>query len=260
MAIPSSLTEPVLMRIRLVIYGGLIFFSFFTFSGVAVMMEHENGCPLYMSALQVYTSSSCNFTMFVSIVFQLIYCVFRLISTGLLLSGNFRSELFLFNKQNQRYQVLLEIIFTFFTLVTACLLSSGVNQSCSVIECTGQDWYESSRTAQAGAWISTLLFVVLVIVGYTYLKRTNNLFWQTEAPTQDINVTQSSGQPCQVPPSVPYPGSGYAGQGAHVNVMDSRDDQVNYVRHDSSGLAMVPLEDKPPSYEEAVKGYTVSER
>ncbi|CAL1547563.1 unnamed protein product [Lymnaea stagnalis] len=272
MALSGRLTVPVLIKIRCGLYACLIFFSFFIFAGVGSMMS-KVGCPLngsHFGSYLTYYAGSCYFALVVSIVFQLIYCVFRLISTLLLNLGILGNQLFIYGPNFQVMYVIFEMIVTLFIFISACTLSAGVNTTCNILYCTNQSWYSAAKAAQAGAWLSTLIYVTADIVGVLFLRRTNALPCGRSASTPEVTFTAASGHhDVVVAGAVGYPNasgayfySGYPNPEAYP--VEGSPNKTGYPidrahsDYSTPGQHFVPisLDDPPPRYDDVVKQET----
>ncbi|RUS72325.1 hypothetical protein EGW08_019917 [Elysia chlorotica] len=183
MGILDLLNEPLLLRLRIVTYAVLIFFSFFIFIGAAVMKDKfEFKCPLYSDVRtgQDGTVSSCNYPMAIAIIFQLLYLLFRVAILILFFLGKFNKDMFFFSDVMELVFEIIDCIAFFLTFIGACILSAGHNSACD-----GQyneyycdhvaDWISPSRAAQAGAWISTFAWLFIAIVGFLTLMRAGKI-------------------------------------------------------------------------------------
>lgn len=204
MGVADALNDNTVLLLRLVIYGALVFFSFFIFVGVAVMKDEVNGlCPLY----EFGAVSNCNYPMAVAIIFQLFYTLYRIVIILLLKLGKLNTEMFILSSIMELIYTIIDAVTLLFIFIAACILSAGHNDTCSdsffAKYCT--NWVSASRAAQAGAWISTLLWLFLVIVEFIYLVRAGRIPFlagnaRQAAPT---NTQQGGGaSPVDTPPHI----------------------------------------------------------
>lgn len=181
MGIFDLFNEPLLLRLRIVTYGILIFFSFFIFCGVAVMKDKFEGkCPLYsdISRAEDGTVSSCNYPMAISILFQLLYLLFRIALLILFFLGKFNKDMFFFSDAMELVFEIIDCVAFFLTFIGACILSGGHNSACDGNDyyCDHRaNWISASRAAQAGAWISTFAWLFIAVVGFITLMRAGKL-------------------------------------------------------------------------------------
>ncbi|GFR59942.1 hypothetical protein ElyMa_000066700 [Elysia marginata] len=215
MGILDILNEPLLLRLRIVTYSVLIFFSFFIFVGVAVMKDKfELKCPLYsdVQSLEDGAVSSCNYPMAISILFQLLYLLFRVAILLLFFLGKFNKDMFFFSDVMELVFEIVDCLAFFLTFIGACILSAGHNSACdgNKVYCDHfAKWISASRAAQAGAWISTFGWLFIAIVGFLTLMRAGKIPCLGGAASgQAANSGQASsdgGQqpPMQTPPNNP---------------------------------------------------------
>ncbi|KAK3737903.1 hypothetical protein RRG08_028528 [Elysia crispata] len=216
MGILDLLNEPLLLRLRIVTYAILIFFSFFIFIGAAVMKdEFEGKCPLYsdIAAGKDGKLSSCNYPMAIAIMFQLLYLLFRVAILILFFLGKFNKDMFFFSDVMELVFEIIDCIAFFLTFIGACILSAGHNSACdgSANEsyCDhAADWISASRAAQAGAWISTIAWLLIATVGFLTLMRAGKIPFLGGASGPSAGPGQAApdgGQqpPMQTPPNNP---------------------------------------------------------
>lgn len=272
MAMSDRLTVPVLVKIRCLLYASLIFFSFFIFVGIGSMMSQVGFCPLngsYYKGYWTYYSGSCYFALIVSVVCQLIYCIYRLISTFLLQLGILGNQSFIYGPKCQVTYVVFEMTVTLLIFISACTLSAGVNTTCHLLYCKDISWYSAAKAAQAGAWLSTLIYVAADIVGVLFLKRTNVLPCRTSAGSREVTFTTASGhQGVMASGTLSYPTT----SGAYLNpgypnstVYQGQEAPKSGHPVDGAGsdystrgqhFVPISLDDKPPSYDDVVKQQT----
>ncbi|GFO34691.1 hypothetical protein PoB_006119600 [Plakobranchus ocellatus] len=218
MGLLDMLNEPLLLRLRIVVYSILVFFSFFIFIGAAVMKdEFEGKCPLYSDyhARKDGKVSSCNYPMAIAIIFQLLYLLFRIAILLLFFMGKFNKDMFFFSDIMELVYEVVDCIAFFFTFIGACILSAGTNSACdgNVNEAYCDhlaDWLSASRAAQAGAWISTFAWLFIAVVGFLTLMRAGKipcLGGGAAASSGGAGQTAADGgqqaPPMQTPPSNP---------------------------------------------------------
>jgi len=204
----------MVLRIRIVCYGILIFFSFFIFVGVAVMKDKSPSaivgdasfCPLYYSVedgrANIGPASNCNFPLAIAIMWQLLFLLFRVGTLVLLMLGKFTSDFVLFSDMMEAAYVVTEFFGFFFTFIGACILSAGTNSTCDAVpgicgsESLLADSYSASKAAQAGAWISTFLWAGVFLVGFFSMYRAGKIpFIQSGTPASENATDGTSPQP-----------------------------------------------------------------
>ncbi|XP_005097819.2 uncharacterized protein LOC101859703 [Aplysia californica] len=201
----DHLTDYLVVRLRLIFYIVLVFFSIVTIAGIASMKDKRGLCPLYLDGGRYFTldySPPCNFPL-CEAVFQLLYCVFRVVVLTLLLSGRASSDHSLYGLKAQSGFVAYELVTAFIIFICACILSAGTNDTCSNMwwECD-KDWYSSAQAAQAGAWLSTFLFLASGGVGLLYLYRCGRLPCFKQPPVAGPPANNVSGSvPAYAPES-----------------------------------------------------------
>jgi len=222
MAVLDILNNPDgVLRMRIVVYGLLFFFSFFIFVGVAVMKDeaHPWDCPLYIDNLiEQPPVSNCDFPLAIAIMFQLLYILFRLGTLLMLLIGKMTPDSMIFTDMMDFAWVVTDFFGFFFTFIGACLLSAGTNESCDYLAdktnnddyCSDtQDWYSPSQAAQAGSWLSTLLWLLVFIVGFLSMYRMGRIpfLGGTSMPNTKAAASAGTGTPSspdqQTPPGNP---------------------------------------------------------
>ncbi|CAL1547561.1 unnamed protein product [Lymnaea stagnalis] len=203
MGVADALNANTVLLLRLIIYGLLVFFSFFIFVGVAVMKDEVNGlCPLYHFG----AVSNCNYPMAIAIIFQLFYILYRIVIILLLKLGKLNTEMFLLSDIMELIYTCIDAVTLLFTFIGACILSAGHNDTCgdSSMFCT--NWVSASRAAQAGAWISIILWLFLVIVEFIYLFRSGKIpFLGGGVVTRTTTTSQQGGgaSPVDTPSYIP---------------------------------------------------------
>ncbi|KAH9496138.1 hypothetical protein Btru_012143 [Bulinus truncatus] len=174
---------------RLLSYAVLVFFSFFIFVGVAVMKDNLNGyCPLYQRG----PVSNCNYPMAIAIIFQLFYTLYRIVILFLFKIGKLTADMFLFSDLMDLVHLGIDLIGLFLIFIAACILSAGHNSTCT--NCPDMAWVSASRAAQAGAWISTIVWLLLFILEFLYMMRNGKIpFLSGSRPQQQTATTNQSG-------------------------------------------------------------------
>jgi len=195
MSVLDMVANPsVVIRLRIVVYAALVFFSFFIFIGVAVMKDTPwkvtqgisfSECPLYCELTSsganfvwdCGSASNCDFPMAIAIMFQLLFLLFRVGTLVLLLLGKLTSDFVLFQDMMEVAYIVTEFFGFFFTFIGACILSAGFNTSCDSFNCDDLDYaFESpGKAAQAGAWLSTFLWLFVFLVGFLFLFRSGKI-------------------------------------------------------------------------------------
>ncbi|CAG5132351.1 unnamed protein product [Candidula unifasciata] len=199
MAVLDMLTENLVVRLRLVVYCILVFFSFFIFVGIGVFKDNHLGlCLLYYSGYAAPVSN-CNYPMAIAIIFQLIYALARIVLLALLMLGKLTTEMFVFSNILELVYVLLDVIACILTFIGACILSAGFTGS-------SQYFWGSSKTsvdiAQAGAWIGTILWIILSVVGVVYILRAGKLsFTKSGGTSGGAGTSSPSAPPQEIPPN-----------------------------------------------------------
>ncbi|CAL1547564.1 unnamed protein product [Lymnaea stagnalis] len=214
-----------LSLIRLFLLASLVLFSFFIFSGVGAMTGKAGSCPAFQT--KEWNKAICDLTLVVTILFQLIYCTFRLVPSTLLHLGKLRPESAFFAYAVQRWYILGELNFTLLTGITAALLSAGIGVTCTNVDCSNVEWYPAAQVAQTGAWLSTICFVPLIVCDVVSLRRIGIL------PTrlQEVTFTASSGHP-----------EGQVSVGGYKREPDQTQDSTN-----DPNLPDAPSSDNPTS-------------
>ncbi|KAK0059795.1 transmembrane protein 179 isoform X2 [Biomphalaria pfeifferi] len=190
----TFLTNALIIKTRLVLLGALIFFSFFIISGVGIMTSKSGMCPLFN--LKHWSKGVCDFAIAVAVVLQLLYCTFRFVPALLLFVGKLRAGAIYFDYSVQRCYILGELNFTIIVFVTAALLSSGVSSSCSSFDCNQVDWFPAVQAAQVGAWLSSIIYVILLALDIMALQRISNAEESSSEPPKVIYTAKgpSAGQ------------------------------------------------------------------
>ncbi|XP_059157313.1 uncharacterized protein LOC131941804 isoform X5 [Physella acuta] len=215
------------------------------------MMNKNNVCPLYGAvhgALITFDTGACTYALVASILFQLCYCLYRFITMVLLHFRKISENHIIFAPGIQRLYILHEVIVTILTFVSACILSAGINSSCSNITCSLQNWYSAGQTAQAGAWISTFIFVALTTFGVLYLRGVNS-----EAPTQGVSFTASSGYPGTVISGIDSSQQGDTA--THPNQDNPHPSQGSSKDYPMNENPQLYYPQNPPRYEDILKTY-----
>ncbi|BFZ06945.1 hypothetical protein BsWGS_09984 [Bradybaena similaris] len=197
MGLLDMFTENLVVRLRLLVYCILVFFSFFIFVGMAVFKDQYHGyCILYGSVI----ASNCNYPMAIAIIFQLIYALARIVMLMLLFLGKLTTDMFVFSNILELVYVLLDVIACILTFIGACILSAGHN---SLYGGSCPNCNTASNVAQAGAWISTILWIVICAVGIIYILRAGKVPWvKSGAGTSGgAGTTSASAPPQETPPS-----------------------------------------------------------
>jgi hypothetical protein len=188
MGVFDILTENLVVKVRLVIYGILIFFSFFIFVGASVMKDRYSGyCPLYATISNISPPvSNCNYPIAIAIIFQLFYVLYRVVVLVLLVLGKLKTEMFVFSNILELVYVLVDLAACILTFIAACILSAGHN----VAGLNYDDRFKTpSNIAQAGAWISTVSWLFITIIGVIYILRSGKLpFMRNSAPATTGNT------------------------------------------------------------------------
>jgi hypothetical protein len=208
MALRDMLTDGLVLRIRLIVYSQLIFFSFFIFIGVAVMKNNFFGeCPLYIKQIKSISHykappiSNCNYPMAIAIIFQLLYILFRFAVLGLVVFGKLSQEDSAFNRMRDVFYVLTDVAAGILTFIGACILSAGMHAnfySFSDISSAGQT---SLNVAQAGAWISSVLWLIVSVVGLLYIVRSGKLPFMQSSGAATSGPAATGVQHVEAPPT-----------------------------------------------------------
>ncbi|KAK7103153.1 transmembrane protein 179B-like [Littorina saxatilis] len=172
-------TEENLIRLKVGMYGALLFFSFFTIIAVPVTTNNIGGCFLYRDATTGFGSASnCNYAVAMAVMFGLMYALFRLLVCIMLMLGKLNTEFVLLTDLFQLIYTAVDTVACFLVFISACILSSGINSGCDVVnDCSTltirDDDSVASRmhTAEAGAWISFILWLLLAAIGIFWLFR-----------------------------------------------------------------------------------------
>ncbi|KAK7504325.1 hypothetical protein BaRGS_00004629 [Batillaria attramentaria] len=207
-------TEENLIRLKVGLYGGLLFFSFFVIIAVPVTQNNLslNGCFLYLDISGYGPDSNCNYPVAIAVIFQLLYGLFRLATLILLMLGKFNSEFILFTDMFQLIYTAVDAVALFLTFIGACILSAGINSACDLPNCEAiaaqlgdEDAVSRLHTAEAGAWISFIIWLVLVVVSVFWLFRQGKLpFFSRPAQTGDSTSGGTSPQ-MDTPPAADAP-------------------------------------------------------
>ncbi|KAH9496140.1 hypothetical protein Btru_012150 [Bulinus truncatus] len=206
MAVLNILSDSWLTKIRLGLLGSLVVLSFFVISGVGAMTYKTEGtCPLFQ--LKHWSKGVCDFTLVVAILLQLIYCTIRFVPALLLFLGKIRSRAVFFAYSVQRCYILGELNFAIVIFVTAALLSAGVSSTCSSISCDQVDWFPAVQIAQVGAWLSSIIFVPLLVLDILALQRmtdeeefsgeTKVVYTATDSSLTQVGSTSGFSNPIQ---------------------------------------------------------------
>ncbi|XP_059157333.1 uncharacterized protein LOC131941811 [Physella acuta] len=191
-----------IILVRLAAYSVLVFFSFFIFVGVAVMKDNVGGfCPLYHPG----PVSNCNYAMAIAIIFQLFYTLYQIVVLLLLKFGKFTTEMFLFSNVMELVYFCIDVVAFILTFIAACILSAGHNDTCGG-RYSCEKFESASRAAQAGGWISTILWLVLCILVLLYMLRSGKIpFITVRATTTTTTTTSQSGGafPAETSPNNP---------------------------------------------------------
>uniref|UniRef100_A0A2C9M7K0 MARVEL domain-containing protein n=1 Tax=Biomphalaria glabrata TaxID=6526 RepID=A0A2C9M7K0_BIOGL len=101
-----------------------------------------------------------------------------------------------FDYSVQRCYILGELNFTIVVFVTAALLSSGVSSSCSSFDCNQVDWFPAVQAAQVGAWLSSIIYVILLALDIMALQRISNAEESSSEPPKVVYTAKgpSAGQ------------------------------------------------------------------
>ncbi|ESO86159.1 hypothetical protein LOTGIDRAFT_235530 [Lottia gigantea] len=192
-ALPST---DVILLVRTVLYGAIFILSMFIFAPMANQMNtHDGLCVLYgdAEAVEGYSEkTTCNYTIAIGVLFGFIYGGIMTVVGVLSLLGklkkpeNFSGVLFLIN-------VILDLISFILVLITACMISVGFQALCNSlisilqiksdscqqvylkIPSTGErdEFYTPLAVAEAGAWISFVIWMLQVVIGVFLLWRNN---------------------------------------------------------------------------------------
>ncbi|XP_055879767.1 uncharacterized protein LOC106059894 [Biomphalaria glabrata] len=195
MGLLDGLNINAVVLARLLSYAVLVFFSFFIFVGVAVMKDKYNGlCVLYIFG----PVSNCNYAMAIAIIFQLFYALYRIVILFLFKIGKFTTDMFLFSDLMELVHLGIDLVALFLTFIAACILSAGHNANCGKYNCTDDIWVSPSRAAQAGAWISTIVWLLLFILEFLYMMRHGKIPFLPGARAQQSTTTNQTGETPQV--------------------------------------------------------------
>lgn len=211
-------TEQNLIRLKVGLYGGLLFFSFFVIIAVPVTTNNitNNYCFLYMEFLDAGPASNCNYPVAMSVIFQLMYGLFRLVTLILLMLGILNHDFILFSDLFQLIYTAVDAVALFLTFIAACILSAGTNATCgsatwSTTDCNliskavgDESAVSRMHTAEAGAWISFILFLVLVATGVFWLFRQGKIpFLSRSGQTGDSvpGATGATSPQMETPPA-----------------------------------------------------------
>lgn len=200
-------TEVNLNRLKLGLYGGLFFFSFFTIIAVPVTTNKLGGCLLYADKTWG-SDSNCNYCVAMAVIFQLLYALFRLVTLLLLVLGNLTADFMLFSDLFQLVYTGVDTVAWFLVFISACILSAGINSFCSDIDCSNISHVSRMHAAEAGAWISFILWLVLMVVGIFWLFRQGKLPFISRAPAQSGDGTsgaQGTAPQMDTPPAAEAP-------------------------------------------------------
>ncbi|KAL8565149.1 hypothetical protein ACOMHN_003936 [Nucella lapillus] len=169
----NLLTEVNLNRLKLGLYGGLFFFSFFPIIAVSLSKHYLNSCLLYAEKGKVGSESNCNYCVAMAIIFGLLYAFFRLVTLLLVVLDKLAADFMLFSDLFQLVYTGVDAVAWFLVFISACILSAGINSFCSDKKPYCEQISDVSRlhVAEAGVWISFVLWLVLVVVGVFWLFR-----------------------------------------------------------------------------------------
>ncbi|XP_076442063.1 uncharacterized protein LOC143281043 [Babylonia areolata] len=202
-------TEVNLNRLKLGLYGGLFFFSFFTIIAVPMTTEDVGGCLLYAEAgKKAGSDSNCNYCVAMAVIFGMLYGLFRLVTLVLLVLGKLAPDFVLFSDLCQLVYTGVDTVAWFLVFISACILSAGINSFCSTVigDCSNYTQVSRLHAAEAGAWISFILWLVLMVVGIFWLFRQGKLpFISRSAQAGDSGTQGASGTTPQmdIPPASP---------------------------------------------------------
>ncbi|KAK0059793.1 transmembrane protein 179 isoform X2 [Biomphalaria pfeifferi] len=176
---------------RLVLYSALFCFSFFIFVGVAIVKSEANGsCPLFLN-YRYSTVSLCNYPMVIAIIFQLWYSLVRLVYLVLFKLGKLPNPFPTHFNLIEFICLCVDAGSLILTFIAAIILSAGYNTTCSNHNkiCDDLRWAHAARVAQAGAWISTILWIVLITMCAITLWRAGVLPWMIKNPASSSAPT-----------------------------------------------------------------------
>ncbi|XP_005106362.2 transmembrane protein 179 isoform X1 [Aplysia californica] len=212
MSVIDILSNPnLVLRMRLVAYGVLIFFSFFIFVGVAVMKGEAGFCILYLDVsgrlVEEPSDANCIFPVAISIIFQLCYSLSRMVMLFLLSLHKISTSFVLFTDMMELAYVVTDFCAFFLTFIGACILSAGTNDTCDTFKCDGTAWYSASKAAQAGAWISTFGWLFIFVVGFISLWRAGKIPFLGGGAAATTGASggpaDTTGPPMETPPNNP---------------------------------------------------------
>lgn len=207
----NLLTEENLIRLKVVLYGGLFFFSFFVIIAVPVTTNKLGGCVLYFDP-SWGRDANCNYPVAIAVIFPLIYGLLRLISLVMLLLGQLSHDFVLFSDLFQLIFTAVDAVAFFLVLVSACVLSAGINKTCSqpssssqscndILGTIDESFASRIHVAEAGAWISFILWLVLVVVGVFWLFRQGKIPFLSQPARQSADGGTASASQVDTPPA-----------------------------------------------------------
>lgn len=197
----NLVTEQNVIRVKMALFGGLFIFGFFVIIAVPVTTNKLDYCPLYFdwSKGRRGPDSNCGYVIAMAVIFQLFYTIYRLVIFLLLMLGRFPQEFFLVGDLFELIYTAIDTAALFLTFIAACILSAGINATCNG-NCNWLNAIDSNalsrmRTAEAGAWISFILWLLLVVLGIFWLFRQGKLpFLRRSAQASGTSEATPGGQ------------------------------------------------------------------
>ncbi|XP_070181124.1 uncharacterized protein [Littorina saxatilis] len=201
----ALLTEVNLRYLRIALYAALFIFAFFVVIPVPLTTK-IGGCFLFSDFSHFGPYSNCNYSLAMAVLLQMLYTTFRLVVLVLALLGRLTNRSLLLTDNVEMVYTALDTVSSLLILISACILSAGIGYTCSDVPnhllCTdyqinGDDTAaHKMRVAEAGAWISFVLWLLLVHTGIFWLFRQGKLPFVFKAKASDesgtANVAETS--------------------------------------------------------------------
>ncbi|KAH9496139.1 hypothetical protein Btru_012148 [Bulinus truncatus] len=138
--------------------------------------------------------------MAVAIIFQLLYSLPRLLYLVLFKIGKLPNSLTTYFYRTEFICLCIDVVSFILIFIAAIILSAGFNATCSKYVykvCGDTRWAHAARVAQAGAWMSTVFWIWMIIMVTVTFWRAGVMPWM-----KDTQPTTSAPPPTQQIPQV----------------------------------------------------------
>ncbi|XP_076443015.1 uncharacterized protein LOC143281652 [Babylonia areolata] len=212
MALPAAAAEVSgkTLRVATVVLCGILFvLGLHILIGVATSSTEAGGyCLLYADHTGYGPGSVCGYIYTVAVLFQLLFCLTRAVCVAVILTGVLKKEEQLSSRHVMIGCTVTDVTACLLTLVTGGLVSHGLRVMCTGIfhpysdRCGSSDFYSSSTNsfvthyytrlniAQVTAWLSLIVWILLVVVDVILLSRTEILTDLRDMVLQGVGVSR----------------------------------------------------------------------